>query len=80
MSVNPGFGGQKFITAATDKVARLKALRTAHNAHFLIEVDGGVNLKTGAQLAAAGADALVAGSFVFSAADPVATIAELKSL
>jgi ribulose-phosphate 3-epimerase len=55
-------------------------LRTAHNAHFLIEVDGGVNLETGAQLAAAGADALVAGSFVFGAADPVATIAALKSL
>lgn len=80
MSVNPGFGGQKFIAAATDKVARLKALRSAHNAHFLIEVDGGVNLETGAQLAAAGADALVAGSFVFGAADPVATIAALKSL
>jgi len=80
MSVNPGFGGQKFIAAATDKVARLKALRTAHNAHFSIEVDGGVNLETGAQLAHAGADALVAGSFVFGAADPVATIAALKSL
>ena len=80
MSVNPGFGGQKFIAAATDKVARLKALRTAHNAHFLIEVDGGVNLETGAQLAHAGADALVAGSFVFGAADPVKTIAALKSL
>jgi ribulose-phosphate 3-epimerase len=80
MSVNPGFGGQKFIAAATDKVARLKAMRSAHNAHFLIEVDGGVNLETGAQLATAGADALVAGSFVFGAADPVATIAALKSL
>lgn len=80
MSVNPGFGGQKFIAAANDKVARLKALRSAQNAHFLIEVDGGVNLETGAQLATSGADALVAGSFVFGSADPEATIAALKSL
>jgi ribulose-phosphate 3-epimerase len=80
MSVNPGFGGQKFIAAANDKVARLKTLRQNTNAHFLIEVDGGVNLETGAQLAQAGADALVAGSFVFGASDPVATIAALKSL
>jgi ribulose-phosphate 3-epimerase len=80
MSVNPGFGGQKFIAAANDKVARLKSLRQSTNSHFLIEVDGGVNLETGAQLAQAGADALVAGSFVFGASDPVATIAALKSL
>lgn len=80
MSVNPGFGGQKFIAAANDKVARLKALRSAQNAHFLIEVDGGVNLETGAQLATSGADALVAGSFVFGSPDPEATIAALKSL
>jgi ribulose-phosphate 3-epimerase len=80
MSVNPGFGGQKFIAAANDKVASLKALRSAQNAHFLIEVDGGVNLETGAQLATSGADALVAGSFVFGSADPEATIAALKSL
>jgi ribulose-phosphate 3-epimerase len=80
MSVNPGFGGQKFIEAATDKVARLKALRTKQHANFIIEVDGGVNLHTGAQLAAAGADALVAGSFVFGSENPVQTIAELKAL
>ena len=80
MSVNPGFGGQKFIEAATDKVARLKSLREQHHAHFIIEVDGGVNLHTGAQLAAAGADALVAGSFVFGSENPVHTIAELKAL
>ncbi len=80
MSVNPGFGGQKFIAAATDKVSRLKTLRTNLKASFIIEVDGGVNLETGAQLASAGADALVAGSFVFGAPDPVATIAALKSL
>ncbi|MFM8596926.1 MAG: ribulose-phosphate 3-epimerase [Flavobacteriales bacterium] len=80
MSVNPGFGGQKFIESATDKVGRLKTLREQHEAHFLIEVDGGVNLNTGAQLAAAGADALVAGSFVFGSENPVQTIAELKAL
>lgn len=80
MSVNPGFGGQKFIEAATDKVARLKSLREQHQAHFMIEVDGGVNLNTGAKLAAAGADALVAGSFVFGSENPVSTIAELKAL
>lgn len=80
MSVNPGFGGQKFIEAATDKVARLKALRERHQANFIIEVDGGVNLGTGAKLAAAGADALVAGSFVFGSENPVQTIAELKAL
>lgn len=80
MSVNPGFGGQKFIEAATDKVARLKALRERHQANFIIEVDGGVNLGTGAKLAAAGADALVAGSFVFGSENPVQTIAELRAL
>lgn len=80
MSVNPGFGGQKFIEAATDKVARLKSLRAQHQAHFIIEVDGGVNLSTGAKLVAAGADALVAGSFVFGSENPVQTIAELKAL
>ena len=80
MSVNPGFGGQKYIPAAYDKVARLKKLRSQTNSTFLIEVDGGVNLETGALLAAAGADALVAGSFVFGSTDPSATISALKSL
>lgn len=80
MSVNPGFGGQKYIPAASDKVARLKKLRSQTNSKFLIEVDGGVNLETGALLASAGADALVAGSFVFGSADPAATISALKSL
>jgi ribulose-phosphate 3-epimerase len=80
MSVNPGFGGQKYIPAASDKVARLKKLRSQTNSKFLIEVDGGVNLETGALLAAAGADALVAGSFVFGSAYPAATISALKSL
>lgn len=80
MSVNPGFGGQKFISAATAKVARLKAMRSGANAHFLIEVDGGVNLENGALLAQAGADALVAGSFIFGSNDPSATISDLKTL
>lgn len=80
MSVNPGFGGQKFISAATAKVARLKAMRSSANAHFLIEVDGGVNLENGALLAQAGADALVAGSFIFGSNDPSATISDLKTL
>ena len=61
-------------------MARLKSLREQHQAHFMIEVDGGVNLNTGAKLAAAGADALVAGSFVFGSENPVQTIAELKAL
>ncbi|MCH5215555.1 MAG: ribulose-phosphate 3-epimerase [Muribaculaceae bacterium] len=80
MSVNPGFGGQKFIPYVLDKVAELRAMIDNAGAKTIIEVDGGVNLKTGAQLAAAGADMLVAGNFVFSAENPIATIAELKKL
>ena len=80
MSVNPGFGGQKFIQRSVDKVRSLVELRTKKNASFLIEVDGGVNLETGKQLADAGADALVAGSFVFNSASPQETISKLKSL
>ena len=80
MSVNPGFGGQSFITHALEKVKKLKSLITATGSRCLIEVDGGVNLETGQQLVTAGADALVAGSFVFKSADPVATIQVLKEL
>jgi ribulose-phosphate 3-epimerase len=80
MSVNPGFGGQKFIQSSVDKVRSLVELRTKKNASFLIEVDGGVNLETGKQLADAGADALVAGSFVFNSASPQEIISTLKSL
>jgi ribulose-phosphate 3-epimerase len=80
MSVNPGFGGQKFIQSSADKVRSLVELRTKKNASFLIEVDGGVNLETGKQLADAGADALVAGSFVFNSTSPQETISKLKSL
>lgn len=80
MSVNPGFGGQKFIPEAIEKVKQAKALIAQKGSKALVEVDGGVNLETGKQLVDAGADALVAGSFVFGSADPKATIASLKQL
>lgn len=78
MSVNPGFGGQKFIENAVKKVATLKELILKRNLQTLIEVDGGVNRHNAPILAAAGADALVAGSSVFSAQDPMAEIIALK--
>ncbi len=80
MSVNPGFGGQKFIEAAVDKTRKLKALITEKSANTLIEIDGGVNTDTGARLVEAGADALVAGSFVFKSESPAAIISDLKGL
>lgn len=80
MSVNPGFGGQKFIPRSIHKVAELAELRRQDKLDFLIEVDGGVNAETGKQLADAGADALVAGSAVFHNADPAGYISLLKSL
>lgn len=80
MSVNPGFGGQKFIPHAVRKVEQVKELIQRTGAHALIEVDGGVNFITGRELVKAGADALVAGSFVFNSADPMATISELREL
>jgi len=80
MSVNPGFGGQKFIKNALYKVEQLKHLINRRGSQALIEVDGGVNLETGAELLKAGADALVAGSFVFNSANPEQTIADLKTL
>ena len=80
MSVNPGFGGQKFITSSLDKVSKLKEKIKSKKLSALIEVDGGVNLETGAQLIKAGADALVAGSFVFGSSNPAETIAALKKL
>lgn len=80
MSVNPGFGGQKFIENTIDKTQRLKELILRRNSQAVIEIDGGVNYETGKRLLEAGADALVAGSFVFGAEDPVATIARLKAL
>ena len=78
MSVNPGFGGQSFIENTYSKVEKLKALITKKNASTLIEIDGGVTNKNAKQLVDAGADVLVAGSYVFGAQDPIATIADLK--
>lgn len=80
MSVNPGFGGQKFIENTITKTAQARELVDRTGSKAIIEIDGGVNLETGARLVAAGADALVAGSFVFKSEDPKATIAALKAL
>ena len=80
MSVNPGFGGQKFIQNTYEKVVRLRRLIEEKQATALIEIDGGVNLKTGKLLFEAGADVLVAGSFVFSAENPMMTIHQLKNV
>lgn len=78
MSVNPGFGGQKFIEGCLDKVSELKELILRKNSQAKIEVDGGVNLETGKALVERGADVLVAGNYVFKSPDPVAAIAALK--
>ena len=80
MSVNPGFGGQKFIAGTLRKVKELRELIAETGSNAVIEVDGGVNAETGALLKAAGADALVAGNYVFKAEDPTAAISTLKSL
>lgn len=80
MSVNPGFGGQRFISSTRNKVARLREMRQNMDANFLIEVDGGVNLENAKMLSTAGADVLVAGSFVFNSANPTDTIAALKAI
>ncbi len=78
MSVNPGFGGQKFIENTYKKIAETKDLILSNNSTALIEVDGGVNLENSAKLFEAGADVLVAGNAVFSAEDPERTIELLK--
>lgn len=80
MSVNPGFGGQKFIDFTYEKVRQLRQLIDERGLNTLIEIDGGVNAETGQRLVNVGADALVAGSFVFSSEDPIKTISKLKSL
>ena len=80
MSVNTGFGGQTFIEQTINKVDKLKKLIMESNSHTLIEIDGGVNFETGKRLVNAGADALVAGSFVFNSPDPEANIKGLKEL
>ena len=79
MSVNPGFGGQKFIAHTYEKVKALKQLIVQQNASTLIEIDGGVTLENAAALVAAGADVLVAGTTVFKAADPIQMIASLRN-
>jgi len=78
MSVNPGFGGQSFIENTYDKVKALKSLITRKNTKTLIEIDGGVTQDNAKKLVDAGADVLVAGSFVFKSANPTATIKALK--
>ncbi|MBF1055351.1 MAG: ribulose-phosphate 3-epimerase [Prevotellaceae bacterium] len=78
MSVNPGFGGQRFIEGTVDKLQRLRRLIDERGAHALIQIDGGVNDVTAPKLAAAGADVLVSGSYIFKSADPLATIHGLK--
>ena len=80
MSVNPGFGGQSFIENTYSKVEKLKDLITRKGANTIIEIDGGVTNKNAKQLAEAGADVLVAGSYVFKAKNPIETIADLKKL
>jgi ribulose-phosphate 3-epimerase len=80
MSVNPGFGGQKFIENTYSKVSRLKELILKNGSSAKIEIDGGVNLENAPKLIQAGADVLVAGSFVFTSVDPEATIANLQQL
>jgi ribulose-phosphate 3-epimerase len=80
MSVNPGFGGQKFIENTCRKVSKLKELILSRNSTALIEVDGGVNYEVGEKLYDAGTDILVAGSFVFNSPNPTETISKLKRL
>jgi ribulose-phosphate 3-epimerase len=80
MSVNPGFGGQRFIEHSVEKTARLKDMITRKGLDTLIEVDGGVNMETSRRLLTAGADILVAGNFVFRSSDPLQTIKALKDL
>ena len=79
MSVNPGFGGQKFIQGTVDKVKRLDAMRASSGHTFMIEVDGGVGRHNAPDLVAAGADVLVAGSSVFKADNPESEVAVLKA-
>ena len=80
MSVNPGFGGQKFISGTIEKVKELRQLIAVTGSKAIIEVDGGVNAETGAKLAEAGVDMVVAGNYVFKSEDRTAAIASLKKL
>jgi len=78
MSVNPGFGGQKFIANSLDKVRRLDRIRQENGYGFRIEIDGGVSAKNVAEIVRAGCDWLVAGSAVFHSADPAASVKEMQ--
>ena len=80
MSVNPGFGGQKFIENTIRKVERLRKMISEAETHTLIEVDGGVQAETAPRLVKAGVDVLVSGSYVFKSTDPCSTIQALKKL
>jgi ribulose-phosphate 3-epimerase len=80
MSVNPGFGGQKFIENTYNKVKKLKQLIIENNSKAVIEIDGGVSTSNAKKLVDAGSDVLVAGSFVFNSADPIQTIEDLKGI
>jgi ribulose-phosphate 3-epimerase len=80
MSVNPGFGGQKFIPETIEKVAELNSIKQHLGLDFIIEVDGGVNIENAPLLQQAGANALVAGSFVFNSANPMETIKQLNEV
>ncbi len=79
MSVNPGFGGQRFITAALDKLRRLRRLMQERRAPVRLEIDGGVTVENAAEVVAAGADILVAGSAIFGKPDPAAALRELRA-
>src|SRR5580704_9801142 len=80
MTVNPGFGGQKFIPNTYEKIRQLNQMRARYNASFRIEVDGGVDLENTAELAQAGANTFVAGTSIFHTADPAAATRQLKKL
>jgi ribulose-phosphate 3-epimerase len=80
MSVNPGFGGQKFIPYALEKIKQLRKIIDERGLKVQIEIDGGVTLENASSILAAGADVLVAGNTVFKSADPIVTIRQLKSL
>ena len=80
MSVNPGFGGQKFIEGTIHKLRALREMVDRKNSRALIQIDGGVQAETAPRLVEAGADVLVSGSYVFKAADPIQTIHDLRSL
>ena len=80
MSVNPGFGGQKFIPHTIEKIRQLRKFIDDRGLNVLIEIDGGVTVENAAEIMSAGADVLVAGNTVFSAPDPIEVISQLKRM